>query len=234
MITITNASATSTVINGKLTAVVEATITDTLASYVGGTVSWGDGTVTAIARQANPVQVGAQHTYSTTGNFTITLTAVNFRVPLPDSAVWTGFASYYSTPTGVPPTPVTQTSYTYIGPILPRDTGSPNSQDWDWNLATDTILVEASLRTLMLTNKGEYLMDANYGANLRSLVFSPDDSVLLDLIKSDISDALSAYEPRAQLGSINVAQDGNVAQVSANFISTLAPGNVPLQLTFTV
>ena len=229
MIQILNQSITVSQLNNALGVALSFEVTDTVLSSVSAIVEWGDGTTTTVSRQAKPVAVSLQHVYGP-GTFIIQVVAQNYAVPAPQTARWTSDAVYYQTPTGAPPPGPTASQYTYVGPIMPRTNGSPNPQNWGWNEATDTILLEGSLYLLLMTNKGEYLMDSQYGANLRPLVFSPNDGVLTDVIKNDVSTSVQIYEPRAQLQNLRIVQQGNTATVSTSFSTTLGNGVIPLTL----
>lgn len=73
---------------------------------------------------------------------------------------------------------------------------------------TNEEAVKASIRNLLLTNKGERLYDSGIGSNIRSILFenfTPSmESVLADLVRTTIEN----HEPRARL--INVHVDSSV------------------------
>jgi len=62
--------------------------------------------------------------------------------------------------------------------------------------------VKNAIRTLLLTNFMERPFQPNLGANLRSLLFEPNDAVTRLALKDTIFNVLSLHEPRIE--NINV------------------------------
>ena len=57
--------------------------------------------------------------------------------------------------------------------------------------------VSQSLKSLFLTNKGERFMNADFGGNLRDMLFEQLDAGSTEALKFDIKELINAYEPRA-------------------------------------
>lgn len=65
--------------------------------------------------------------------------------------------------------------------------------------------VRSNLINFLLTNKNERVMNPNFGADLRSLVFSQIDD--LDSLKNIISDRISLYVDKILINEINILPD---------------------------
>lgn len=228
MITLATSVAETTPQSGQTIVTLNATATDTdpYVTSVGLSVQWGDGSSITYPRQAKPLsKTGLEHLYLP-GSYVITVTARNFK-PTPQTAV---FRQEVSVP--YPNTSeITGQSPVIFGPILPRQQGYPNDQQWSFNISNDGRVIESSLRMLLLTEKGERVMEPDYGTSLRRLVFEPNTADLNGEIKQEIAQAISQWEPRAVLQSINVIQDGREAQVNMIFSTTIDQNALALTLT---
>lgn len=71
----------------------------------------------------------------------------------------------------------------------------------------NTSLVANNIRQLILTEKGERVMQPDFGIRLRSRLFQPLDSVLTQGLSSDIRTALATYLPIVQIVSLTVEED---------------------------
>jgi phage baseplate assembly protein W len=67
--------------------------------------------------------------------------------------------------------------------------------------------VRQSIRIILGTQHGERLMRPNFGANLKSLVFAPNNSATANLACFYVEDALRIWEPRIQVDDIQVQND---------------------------
>ena len=67
--------------------------------------------------------------------------------------------------------------------------------------------IMSSLKQLLLTNKGERVMRAEFGTNLRKAVFEPFDNELKMSLERDITRAISEYEPRIDLNNLIISWD---------------------------
>lgn len=80
------------------------------------------------------------------------------------------------------------------------------------NLLTDDLAVlrdedavKVAMRNLILTDRGERLMQPNIGAGLRELLFENLTPATLELIKDRVQSTLEIYEPRADIIDVIVA-----------------------------
>lgn len=85
---------------------------------------------------------------------------------------------------------------------------------------TDAAAVKQSVKTILQTNFGERPFQPNFGADLRSRLFENfTDEENTFLIEDAITDALALYEPRAELVSVDIADnpDKNYLGVRVEF-----------------
>ena len=92
-----------------------------------------------------------------------------------------------------------------IGVALPfvRD----NKTGWFDQSFTTLDAAKSNLRNLLLTMKGERLMQPNFGTDLMKLVFEQDDGTLVDRIRETIIDATEYWLPYLKLNTIEVNND---------------------------
>lgn len=192
----------------------------------GAVVEWGDGTQDTAAWTAVPYPaVVLVHGYQP-GVYVVKIRAYNYKSPTPDTAVYTAEIAVRSatpTPRGAP---------IVAGPILPRDQGFPSAASWSYNMGTDGVILESSLRMLLLTRKGERVYDPQYGTNLWRLVFNPNTDELPGEISNEISTAVAANEPRVDFVSASTRREGKVVRVQAEFTNKLTRQRFVLNVGF--
>jgi phage baseplate assembly protein W len=69
-------------------------------------------------------------------------------------------------------------------------------------------LIDESLRAILGTQYGERVMRPDFGCNLRSLVFAPNDEATANLARHLVETGLSRWEPRIELVRVDVRTDG--------------------------
>jgi len=79
---------------------------------------------------------------------------------------------------------------------------------------TDAELVQQSLLQILNTNRGERVMRPNFGCNLQQYVFENNDDLLEQLMRTEISSAISRWEPRAQLDNILLQRNDTTLAVT--------------------
>lgn len=97
---------------------------------------------------------------------------------------------------------------------------SPVSQDLTvWK---DEDSVKESIRNLILTDRGERLMQPNIGGNLNAMLFENITPATLILIKNNVENTVNLYEPRAELIDVKVTSqiDDNTVRVNILFYIT--------------
>lgn len=77
----------------------------------------------------------------------------------------------------------------------------------DLSLKTDIDSVKQSIRNLVLTDKGERLMQPDIGCKVRNLLFENFTAQSVLAIKTTIVDTIQKYEPRAVIENVNVSGD---------------------------
>lgn len=83
----------------------------------------------------------------------------------------------------------------------------------------DAAAVKQSVKNLLLTSKGEKPFQPNFGANLNAALFSLDTEYDPEYISDLMYDAITNYEPRARVLSIDlrVQPDYNSLDATINF-----------------
>lgn len=84
---------------------------------------------------------------------------------------------------------------------------------------TDAAAVKQAVKNLLLTGLGEKPFQPNFGANLYDALFSLDTEYDPEYIQDLIYDAITVYEPRARVLSIDlrVQPDYNSLDATINF-----------------
>ena len=93
---------------------------------------------------------------------------------------------------------------------------------------TQTTLVQAgsNIKNLLLTAKGERVMQPNFGSRLRELLFEQYTEDLSSRIQSEIQEAISTWLPYINIASVNIIQsdeDPNTTNVSIDFALNYEP-----------
>ena len=94
---------------------------------------------------------------------------------------------------------------------------SPVSQDLTVNKDEDA--VKEALQNLILTDRGERLMQPNLGGNIRAMLFENITPAVLTLIEDQVRTTIDLYEPRAELIDVTASSniDDNVVRVNIVF-----------------
>ena len=67
--------------------------------------------------------------------------------------------------------------------------------------------IEESMRLILGTAVGERPMRPEFGSRIHEYVFAPSDATTAGLIAYDVERALLRWEPRIDVGNVNVAPD---------------------------
>ena len=114
-----------------------------------------------------------------------------------------------------------------------RTTGS--NADGDVFRKIDAAAVKQAVKNILLTNAFERPYQPTFGANLGSLLFELQDELTSDLMIDRIKRSIDKYEPRAQVGRIQVlgSLDNNSVYVSVEFrvISTPIVDTIKVEIT---
>lgn len=122
-----------------------------------------------------------------------------------------------------------------FGPILPKDTGFPNNEQWNFTVGSDLEILASSVKMLLITGKGERVMEPDYGTNLRVLLFEHMAAGVEEIAQREIVEALTRWEPRVTLESVSVVRNETDRSVTVycSILSKLDRQTFSLPLTFT-
>lgn len=84
---------------------------------------------------------------------------------------------------------------------------SPHPVTGDLARITDIEAIKRSVRSLILTDKYERLLDPRIGSNVRAMLFEPMDGTTASALQSYITETIRNYEPRANLIQVQIVPD---------------------------
>lgn len=79
--------------------------------------------------------------------------------------------------------------------------------------------IEESLRIILGTQNGERVMRPEFGCNLKSLVFAPNNDATANLARHYVSEGLKRWEPRIEVLDVVVSRELSVRQTGILRIS---------------
>jgi phage baseplate assembly protein W len=91
--------------------------------------------------------------------------------------------------------------------------------------------VKESIKNLILTDKGERLMQPLIGGNIRAMLFENNTPAVIKMIQEQVRTTIETYEPRCSLIDVNVLSmiDDNTVKIDIYFyINNIAE---PISLT---
>jgi phage baseplate assembly protein W len=184
-----------------------------LSRYVSAVLYWNDGSAPiSFPRVAG----GLLHVQSTkslvAGSYVAALHAQNYKSPVEDVEIVNFFITV--SPATTPENPP---NYVF-GPILPRDSGFPNLNQWEFNLNSDLYILESSVKMLLLTAKGDRVMEPTYGTNIRKILFEMNIKGVDSLVKEEVVSALALWEPRLEVVGVAVNRDSNNRSAELNIV----------------
>ena len=94
-----------------------------------------------------------------------------------------------------------------VGVVLPLTKGNNGYFDVSYDTKTQ---IKTNLKNLLLTQKGERLMQPDFGSDLKKLVFEPlSANILESKLESTINDAINKWMPYVNVDEIvyNVNED---------------------------
>jgi phage baseplate assembly protein W len=91
--------------------------------------------------------------------------------------------------------------------------------------------IKSNLINLLLTDKGERIMNPEFGADLRRSLFDNITDSNIELLKVKIVDAINIFIPEIELGSVDIMADPdyNTLDITVNY--RLIISNTPDQVT---
>ncbi len=123
------------------------------------------------------------------------------------------------------------------------DTGGFLGQGWAFpptfeNTTCSVNLVKAeedikqSLQILLSTTLGERVMLSDFGANLQQQVFEPMDAAFQSYVTSIVNDAITRYETRINLDSIDVLVENEEGRIELTINFTIISSNSRANIVF--
>jgi phage baseplate assembly protein W len=95
----------------------------------------------------------------------------------------------------------------------------------DFKRIEDLNVIISSWNNILLTPRGTYLFDPEYGSDLYKLLFEPLDDTTVERIKIEVQDRLSTYDDRAIIQSVNVSIAGPARKTFTVDVSVIYKGN---------
>lgn len=89
----------------------------------------------------------------------------------------------------------------------------------DVSLKFDEESVKESIKNLILTDKGERLMQPLIGGNIRAMLFETNSPGMIKMIQEQVRNTIEEYEPRAELIDVVVKSsiDDNKIEITIYF-----------------
>jgi phage baseplate assembly protein W len=195
--------------------------------FVNGTLNWNDGSLPTVYDAVAGTLTIDEEKGLTNGVYVVNVIGQNYKAPVPDQVGVNFAVNVIQEKTKAAPQRI------IFGPILPRDSGFPNPDQWDFNTESDLLILESSVRMLLLTAKGERLMEPEYGTDIRRILFELNVAGIESAIQEEIVSALTTWEPRLQLESINVERNRDLSvTVNCSFLSKLSSQGFQVNLEF--
>jgi phage baseplate assembly protein W len=195
-------------------------------SRLSGTLDWNDGSRPVVYTGDGTLSIDASRKLRP-GSYLISVQGHNYAAD-DGTVVSVNFPVFISIATGA----LTATPIVF-GPILPKDVGFPNAEQWSFDSGSDIEILASSVKMLLTTTKGERIMLPEYGTNLRLMLFEFQGPGLENMIRQEISDAITTWEPRVSLLGLDANKTGErEITVSATFVSKLNQQNFSLELPF--
>lgn len=93
--------------------------------------------------------------------------------------------------------------------------------------------VREAIRIILMTSKGERVMQPDFGAGLYGFVFASMNSTNLGRIQRAVEDALIKWEPRVQVTAVSVEPDqGELGKLLINIDYRVRATNTRFNLVF--
>jgi phage baseplate assembly protein W len=94
--------------------------------------------------------------------------------------------------------------------------------------------IKSNVINLLLTNKGERIMNSNFGADIKSTLFEGMTDNIVPLIQDKISAAFSAYIPQASVNKIDVilSKDTYTVNVTVNYTLNISGESDQVNIEF--
>jgi uncharacterized protein len=84
--------------------------------------------------------------------------------------------------------------------------------------STDDDLIKQSLVQILLTQRGERINRPDFGTGLVNFIFEPNDDILAEMVRVEVSTAISKFEPRVLIEDIVVEREDTSVIVTIYFV----------------
>ncbi len=91
--------------------------------------------------------------------------------------------------------------------------------------------IKSNLINLLLTDKGERIMNPEFGADLRRSLFDNITASSVDLLRAKIIDAINIFIPEIELINVNIESDVDYNTLNVTIDYRLRISNTPDQVT---
>jgi phage baseplate assembly protein W len=91
--------------------------------------------------------------------------------------------------------------------------------------------IKSNLINLLLTDKGERIMNPEFGADLRRSLFDNITPSSIDLLQAKIIDAINIFIPEIELVNVNIESDVDYNTLNVTIDYRLRISNTPDQVT---
>jgi phage baseplate assembly protein W len=98
-------------------------------------------------------------------------------------------------------------------------------QGW-FSDGSDDDLISSSIQFIIGICLNDYICLPDFGANVCPLIFEPNDDVLSVLLRSRINEALSRWEPRISVQTINTLINDDQVNVTISYVFVSEPGTI--------
>ena len=92
--------------------------------------------------------------------------------------------------------------------------------------------IKESIRTILGTQYGERLMRPNFGCNLKTLIFAPNNKATANLARHYVQEGLTTWEPRIIMEEITVKNDYANHSLSINISYRIKATYEPQNLVY--
>jgi phage baseplate assembly protein W len=100
----------------------------------------------------------------------------------------------------------------------------------DTTVLTNERAISRSIRNLLSTSRGEKFFRPDVGSNISDILFENSlEETSLDVIKSEIENTLSNYEPRIEVVSVNISATPDNNSVEIDLIYRIVGISLPTQ-----
>src|SRR5690348_7594585 len=100
--------------------------------------------------------------------------------------------------------------------------------------ATDSDLIKASILQILLTPKGSRVNRPDFGTDLLKYVLEPNTNILGELVRLEVSGAISKWEPRAIVSDTNVTRTEDTLTLTVTFIETATQRQQSLAVQYAI